>query len=172
MSNATASVSLAKALRLKNRLAGRYKKVQAEIAKHNSVQEGAERPDVRKLYNLLVQLEGYLVEVKSQIAAANLPINQAILESQELKGRVTWMQGLNTFNGTQTIPSYTTAPSIVTKYEAVIRQAEVTATIGQMEQRIDQLQDQIAAHNHRTNIPLPAGLFAPGVLTDEPETDQ
>jgi hypothetical protein len=67
-----AHITLAKALKVKNRLTGRLAKVQADIQMYNSVPEGqADEVNVTALMKTREELVGALVRLKTAINEAN-----------------------------------------------------------------------------------------------------
>src|SRR5262249_18393461 len=72
-----AQITLAKALKLKNRLAGRLAKVQADIQAYNSVPEGqADQVNVPALLRTREELVGALVALKTAINDANREVQR------------------------------------------------------------------------------------------------
>jgi hypothetical protein len=81
-------ISLAKALKLKNRLAGRVAKLDADLAAYNSVLAGSDQPDIRRMYAERQRLVGQLIELKVAINAANQPAQRTIFLLGEQKSLV------------------------------------------------------------------------------------
>src|SRR5262245_2272273 len=115
----TTDITLAKALKVKNRLAGRLARLDADLKKYNSTLEGADRPDVPTLYEARRDLVGRLVELKAAISGANGPIQRAIYELAEAKALLKLLDELNTTHG-KVMQPYQTAEAV---YIAQLRQA-------------------------------------------------
>jgi hypothetical protein len=143
------SINLAKALKLKNRLAGRIAKLTQTIQTYNSIQEKADRIDVRTAYAGRTDLISRLSDLKSAIAFANIPIQKEIFTLAELKSEIALLAGLNTKHGT-IAEGYPTAGEVT--YIAQFRKSEVDEMSIALEARIDALQDKLDAFNANTTI--------------------
>lgn len=162
------TVTLAKALKLKNRITGRLSRLRDTVGSYNSQKSSSERVDVRPVWELHNRLTGYLIELKSAIHAGNTPIAGKIAAIQETKGAVDWVRKLDTFHGRRM--EYLAGGNYgEVEFEADLRLQEVTGIIGELEADLDRLQDEVDAHNASTKITVPDGLFEPGVLTDAPK---
>jgi hypothetical protein len=156
-----AQVSLAKAMKIKNRLAGRLARLTTQIQQTNSVVEGQAQPDVLTLWRQREAMVGYLVALKTGLAQATARIQHWLLEMQEKKATIALLQGLNTRDGESGQVHYGTTQKIV--YRAAIKQEDVHAWVERLEQEIDALQDRVDLYNVQTRIDLdPAILQAAG----------
>ena len=145
----TATITLAKALKLKNRLAGRVTKLTQDVQNSNSVQEGAEAVDVRARLAERAAAVGLLTDLKYAIFRANQPVQKAIFELAERKAEVALLAGLATKHGAYK-EGYPTAGEVV--YVAQLRKAEVDGLVLKLETEIDRLQDRLDGFNHETVI--------------------
>lgn len=145
-----AEITLAKALKIKNRLTGRLAKVQADIAAYNSVPEGqAGQVDVPALLKTREELVGALVSLKTAINDANREAQRDIYDLAEKKGTVQFLAGVSTRHGPQS-PAY---PSTVeVHYVAALKKADVDRMVAGLEHEIDQLQDKLDQFNHDRRI--------------------
>jgi DNA repair exonuclease SbcCD ATPase subunit len=140
------AITLAKALKVKNRLAGRLAKVQTDIETYNSVLEGqADQVNVAALVQTREELVEALVATKTAINEANREIQRAIYDLAEKKASAQFLAGINTRHGLQPA-AYPGQPDY--KYVAVLKKADVDALVQRLEKEIDQLQDQIDSFNH------------------------
>lgn len=143
------SISLAKALKIKNRLAGRLTDTQSNIETYNSVLDTRQdEVDVKKLYELRGQLVEALVTLKTAISDANTKQRRNLYEIEEVRGSITFLKGLSTRQGAE--PAYGREKDQV--YVAVLQKKDVDATVKKMEGRLDELQDQIDTYNVTTKI--------------------
>ena len=95
-------ITLAKALKVKNRLAGRLAKAQADIQAFNSVPEGqADQVNVPALMQTRAELVGALVALKTAINYANREAQRDIYDLAEKKATAQFLAGLNTRHGPQ-----------------------------------------------------------------------
>jgi len=155
---------LSKALKLKNRLAGEITKLKLTIQTHNSVRKG-KTPDnefeVRALFVKLEQRIDELVLVKTAIAVANAGVvpgpNQAVYDASnfkrifllaELKGEIEFLRTIDTKHGVfnEGYAAGGMAQYEVT-YEAAFRERDISAMVGEIQKRIDDVQDGIDAFN-------------------------
>ena len=147
-----ATITLAKTLKLKNRLAGRLSKVQTDIELYNSTLKDNEKTvDVPALVQLRRQLVDSLIELKHKLFEANVGIQRKLITLGELKAELVWMQGLNTRNGVERHSYQNTA----VEYFAVIKKADVDSRSKEIEALIDTLQDEIDNYNYTKKIELP-----------------
>ena len=141
-----AEITLAKALKVKNRLAGRLAKVQADIQAYNSVPEGqAEQVNVPALMQTREELVGALVSLKTAINDANREAQRDIYDLAEKKATVQFLVGLNTRHGPQP-PVYPSTIEVI--YVAALKKADVDALVARLESEIDQSQDRLDQFNH------------------------
>lgn len=154
---ADTKITLAKALKLKNRLAGQITKLTADIQAYNSVQAGAEAVDVRVRYTERADTVARLTALKYAIYRANEPVQRAIFELAEKKAEVALLSGLNTKHGSYK-EGFPTAGDVT--YTAVLRKAEVDAMTAKLEAEIDRLQDRLDGFNHETTIVVDAATVA------------
>jgi hypothetical protein len=141
-----AEITLAKALKVKNRLAGRLARVQADIGAYNSVPQGqADQVNVLALVKTREELVGALVSLKTAINDANREAQRDIYDLAERKATAQFLAGVNTRHGPQP-PVY---PSTVeVHYVAALKKADVDALVVRLENEIDQLQDRLDQFNH------------------------
>lgn len=156
MATQTVGITLAKALKLKNRLAGRITKLGADIQLYNSGPEGKERLDVPALLAERDATVAQLVALKVEINAANRPIQQAIYELAELKSKIDLLSKLSTAHG-QAVEGYT---GTVVTYVAQIRKGTVDQEVRRLEREIDRRQDILDTFNHETRILVDPTLLA------------
>jgi len=141
-----AEITLAKALKVKNRLTGRLAKVQADIQAYNSVPEGqADQVNVPALMQTREELVGALVALKTAINDANREAQRDIYDLAERKATAQFLAGVNTRHGPQP-PVYPS--TIEVNYVAALKKADVDALVAGLEKEIDQLQDRLDQFNH------------------------
>jgi hypothetical protein len=141
-----AEITLAKALKIKNRLAGRLAKVQADIATFNSVPAGqADQVNVPALMQMREELVSALVSLKTAINDANRETQRAIYDLAEKKATAQFLAGVSTRHGPQP-PVYPS--TIEVNYVAALKKADVDGLVVRLESEIDQLQDQLDQFNH------------------------
>ena len=145
-----AEITLAKALKIKNRLTGRLAKVQADIQAFNSVPAGqADQVNVPALVKTREELVGALVGLKAAINEANREAQRDIYDLAEKKAAAQFLAGVNTRHGPQpAVYPNTTEVS----YVAALKKADVDALVAGLEKEIDQLQDRLDQFNHAHRV--------------------
>lgn len=145
-------VSLAKALKIKNRLTGRLNKTAGDVIKYNStLVQQAQDVDVAAQVKLRERLRDSLITLKTAIFRANLEIQETILTLGETKAEMQFYQCLDTTDGEQP-HSYQNTP---VAYRAVLKRGDVDAKLAQLETTIDTLQDKLDEYNVMTKIEIP-----------------
>jgi hypothetical protein len=154
------SVTLAKALSVKNRLAGRLAQARSNIETYNSVlagqrdDEGRATVDVRAEYERLLMLQEGLVTVKAAIQRANAAIYEDVLRLGERKALIQMLNGLNTKHGSE--PGFN---GVEYRYTATVTKPEVLEMVRRLEAEIDKLQDKLNQYNASTRIELPQAVL-------------
>jgi hypothetical protein len=155
----TIEIALAKALKLKNRIAGKVSKLTTTVQTYNSTQQTGEQIDVRAAYAERADLVRRLADLKHAIARANAPIQRDIFELAELKAEVALLAALNTKHGTL-LEGYPTAGQVT--YVAQFRKADVDAMTDALEAQIDALQDKLDTFNAQVRVAVDAATVALG----------
>jgi hypothetical protein len=156
MASERTEISLAKALKLKNRLAGRLAKLDGDLENYNSVPAGSDQPDIKSIYAERSKMIAHLVELKVAINAANQPIQRTIFQLGELKSLVALLTKMSTKHGT-IVESYHGAEI---QYVAQFRKVDVDREVRRLEVEIDRIQDQLDTFNHNTLIGIDAALLS------------
>lgn len=147
-----AQITLAKALKIKNRLVGRLAKVQVDIQTFNSVPEGqAGQVDVPALMQTREALVEAIVGLKAAINDANREAQRDIYALAEKKATAQFLAGVCTRHGPQ--PAVYPSTTEVT-YVAALKKADVDAQVARLETDIDQLQDKLDQFNHDRKIEI------------------
>ncbi len=145
-------ITLAKALKLKNRQIKTVKGLQEQITKYNSVVRGSENPfDVKVKFEEVKSASAKLAAIKAAIQMANAPIQQMIYEMAELRGLLVFLQRLETKSG-KSIYGY---QGEVVDFEAALTASDVEKAAAEIEEQLDQLQDKVDAYNISTMVDLP-----------------
>ncbi len=143
-------MTLAKALKQKNRLAQKICKLQQEIQQENSTRAD----DLRKIKveDLVVELEGTvqnLIRTKVAIFVAGTPMRENILLLSELKSKIVFLQGINTREGK--VVEYGEKE---VEYTAAYDKVWVRNKIEECEKEIDNIQEELDEFNHITEIKI------------------
>ena len=148
-------ITLARALKLKNRLAGQLTKIGGRAVSHNSYVEGTNNPyDSVKVFAEYGKIQEQLVELKSKIQAANAPIHKSIAMMGELRSEIVLLNSMSVTKGVVTEPRYGEGQDATRVYVAAIDKLARDNNVAELEQEIDVLQDDIDTHNATTSIEL------------------
>ena len=148
-------VSLAKALKIKNKQARKVADLRNRISQYNSLPEGTKRPfDIEASYKELLAATNRLIDTKSAINAANGPIQNHIYRMAELRGLAAFLRGLSPQEGpAQLFYGSGVAPN----YDSVLNAADLEQRIEVLETEIESLQDDVDAHNARVRVEVDEG---------------
>ncbi len=156
----TEAVTLAKALSIKNRLAGRLAQTRLNIETYNSVlvgqrdEEDKAAVDVRAEYERALTLQEGLVAVKTAIQRANTVVYDDVLRLGERKALIQMLNCLNTKHGSE--PGFN---GVEYRYSATITKPEVLEMVRRLESEIDKLQDKLNQYNASTTVELPTAVL-------------
>jgi hypothetical protein len=148
-------ITLARALKLKNRLAGRLAKFDSDFENYNSLPAGTDRPDLKVLYAERNTLVARLIELKVALNVANQPMQRTIFELGEAKSLVALLTRTSTKHG-KVVEGY---HGTEIDYTAQFRKGDIDREVRRLEVIIDRLQEQLDAFNHRTLIGIDAELL-------------
>lgn len=144
-------VTIARALKEKNRVAGRLAKARELVGEENSRDKSVPRGvDVAEMYAQAKELRDRLIAIKSAIAEANKPIVSKIIELDEVKSEIAFLNGLNVKEGNFVTTNY--GSRIESEIDAVIRKQQVLDEIAALQARADRLQDELDEFNATTKI--------------------
>lgn len=145
-----AQITLAKALKIKNRLTGRLAKVQADIQTFNSIPEGQTgQVDVPALMQTREALVEAIIGLKTAINEANREAQRDIYALAEKKATAQFLAGVSTRHGPQP-PVYPSTTEV--NYVAALKKADVDFQVARLETDIDQIQDKLDQFNHDRKI--------------------
>jgi hypothetical protein len=153
-------VTLARALSIKDRLAGRLAQARVNVEQYNSVLAAQTNIDalawidVRAEYARYRKLQDGLIALKAEIQRASQPISEDLLQLRELEDLVEFLGGLNTRHGSE--PGHT---GIELRYVAEIKKPEVLEMVRKLEVEIDEIQDKINQFNVSTRIEIPGWIL-------------
>ncbi|MDX2037755.1 MAG: hypothetical protein SFX72_13980 [Isosphaeraceae bacterium] len=156
MANSEA-ITLAKALSVKNRLAGRLSQARSNVETYNCVQAGQrseQSVDVRAEFDRYRKLQEALVTVKAAIQRANAPVYDDILRLGEIKSTLKMLGDLNTKQGKE---AHFGGAEV--DYDSVIRKPEVLDLIRALEGEIDSIQDALTQFNASTRVEIAADVL-------------
>lgn len=143
------AISLAKALKLKNRLAGRLAKVQEDITTYNSVlEEQKGKIDVDTLCKLRDEIAEALVILKTKIVMANGEIQVDLIRMGEYKSKLNWLKSIPVRDGKERHGYQNTE----VLWTATLKKDDVDKENRKLEAEIDAIQDKVDSFNHTKKI--------------------
>jgi hypothetical protein len=153
------TITLSRALQVKNRLAEKIAVAQKLVQDYNSrvVVPGQEPEfDVKKVYQLYIELQSRMVDLKDRISEANRPVQATIFELSELKARVQMLKGLPTLNGKEFANVYSMfgedGEAKMVVYVAVLNKQFIAEEVRVLQNEIDSRQADLDRHNHQSTI--------------------
>jgi hypothetical protein len=141
-------MKIAKALKLKNQLAGEVAQLKDLLAKQN-VRSTKQKFDYDNR-EVLTRLRGKLdelVKAKAAIAAANAEIYYKIFRLAELKGLVTTLTALETKSGVFHEGGRFGEPAYEVEYVAQLGKVDVDKLVSELKDEIQSLQDALDEFN-------------------------
>ena len=157
----TKKISIARALKEKNRIAGRLALLRDRINKENSVEKRIPRSvDVRAVFEEARATERRLIAIKAAISVANAPIVAKIIELEETKSEIVWLRQLDAKEGIfEQCGDYRRygAAHAVNEYNAIIPQSEVNDMADALQKHAEKLQDELDEFNASTRIEVDIG---------------
>jgi DNA repair ATPase RecN len=143
------SMTIAQALKEKNKKVANIQKLWVKIDRYNSVQEGAERPyDITDLFTQVETEITELVKLKAKIHSVSEPIRESIFELSELKNLVQRVKSVDTTNGI----SRNRFDSTSSLMSAVLDIKWQDEKIESLEAQIEKIQERLDKFNHTQEI--------------------
>lgn len=144
-------MNIKQALKRKNKLVGLIQEELSKAQQYNVVEEGNPRPysSTESITNWM-KLTDELVDLKTKIHKANLPMYHKIFELSELKNQVKGLKSLNCTSGKST-------PSRWVSEEPTVKHAEINTIerdkmVKNLEMKIETIQEELDQWNHKTLI--------------------
>ncbi len=147
-------ITLAKALKEKNKLVHDMKKAFQRVQSSNSfIKENKESV----VYDAKAELEKYLslkeqlISLKSKISLANAPIQNLIYSLSEYKEIISSLNSITTNKGIVHGGRYSEIEGKV-EYDSTISKSEIDSMVTEFEKKIEDTQEKIDQFNHTTQI--------------------
>lgn len=142
-------MNVKQALKAKNKLVADLKAQYQILQKYNSIEEGnPRRYSMSETLNKIHDLSNQLVELKAQIHKANQPVYQKIFALAEMKGMVKEIKRIPTEEG-KVSERY---GSVISVKEVELDVVAIDGIVKVLEEKIEQLQDELDVHNATTQI--------------------
>ena len=142
-------MNIKQALKEKNKLVAEIKDLYETAKKSNSVEVGNPRRfSVQGSLNEAKEKTAKLVELKTKIHKANLPVYEKIFRMSEIKNQIKELKAISTEEGKVT-QRY---GAIVETKEVELNAAQIKIMVKGLETEIEKLQDELDVHNATTQI--------------------
>ncbi len=142
-------MTIAQALKEKNKLATRIKINWFRISTKNALPVGAIRPyDINQVKEETLKMIDELIKLKTSIHLASVPVREKIFRLSELKSVLTNLEKIPTAEGL-TKDKYENS---YTEMESILKTVEVDNMISMYQDEIDELQNELDAFNYITII--------------------
>ena len=151
--------TLAKALKIKNRLTENIAEMKNNIKQNNTVlKDGIRKVDVRKTAELHTKAIEALAALKYEIYKANEPIQEDIFRLSELKSEIIMWDKVNCDEGKVEDPDrfFTTKEGI--EKTTLLTFKEIQAIRKKLEKQIIDIQDKLDNYNYKTTITIPDSI--------------
>ena len=148
-------MKLAKALKLKNQLAGEVAELKTLLAKQNvrSAKQKFDYENREVLARLRAKIDE-LVKVKAALGGANADVYDKIFRLAELKGLVVTLNGLETKVGVFHEGGQFGQPSYEVEYVAQLSKVDVDTLVTGLKEEIQTLQDALDEFNFTRSLSL------------------
>lgn len=147
-----AKITLAQALKEKNRIAGQIRVLWDGIQQENSRREDETRSiDVREALETVELYTGKLVELKTKIGLANAGNLERIYRLEECKAKMAKLGGIGTDESTIYLEAYSTGGKEIIR-NVVVTRKEIRDMQRELQLECNKLQDEMDAYNALTMI--------------------
>ena len=150
------NVTIARALKEKNRIAGRLRQAVDLVKRENRKIAGSPRSiDVAAQLAEAERLSDILVKTKTSIAEANVGIVGAIVELEEVKSMIASLSAVSTDDEVEIESrSYGQTP-VERRFDVVLKAPDILEKVAALQKRADALQDRLDEFNAGTRISIP-----------------
>lgn len=148
-------MKIAKALKVKNRLAGELNRIKNLIQRDNSKPEyanpGFDRIKMEELAESFYKTKNELIKLKAKIQKKTAPIADKLIAIAEAKDEIEFFKSLDTRAGIEVVHTFGKESKNVL-YHAFYTQGDVDQKLVEIQNQIDTLQDEIDEYNASTSI--------------------
>jgi DNA repair ATPase RecN len=142
-------MTIAQALKEKNKKVAKIQKIWDKIQRYNSIQEGSERPySTTELFGQVHAEVAELVELKTKIHEASSPVRSDIFTLSEMKNFIQRVRSVSTVKGVHRDRYESTSSTMVAELDIIWQDTEIEA----LEEKIEKLQEKLDQFNHTTSI--------------------
>ena len=151
------NINISKALKEKNRIAGRISKLQSQVVAYNKYKKDSNKEfSSKELLTALQEEWAYLIDIKSKIAKANIGIADKLVRLTEAKAELSFWNGFHSGPPKEVVSEskymggqYVT---VDTPMICDISAKDIQTNINRVQKLIEDLQDEIDFYNQFTRI--------------------
>lgn len=148
-------MTLAKALKHKNRVAQKIARISDDIRENNSILAiNTPEVDVQVLDGMRKELTDYLVALKTAIHRASDSMRDRIFLLSELKASIGFYNSICTQHGKRESNRFGGGGDDYVEHKAVMRKETIDRIVIELEERIDAIQDKLEEFNVTTKIEI------------------
>ena len=146
-------MNLAQALKQKNRLAGEIVRYQQILQRENARRsDSVSKVNRQEVFEKIVKLSDELGELKGKITMANVQIYPKLERMAEFKSLIAFLQGLPKTEGQEVSFIGRDQEKMVYTWDSFINQENCDKQVAKLQEKINNLQDEIDQFNSDTNI--------------------
>jgi hypothetical protein len=150
------NVNLARALKVKNRLAGELTRLRRVLSRENSRRnDNTSKINPKEIDNLIGATVLKLIATKSAITCANIDIYPQLAKLEEIKSQIAYFQILPIKEGVDKQAIGYSKEVIEYTWTAYLNQEAVDKKIKSLQITADELQDEIDTFNAKTMVTIP-----------------
>ena len=151
--------TLARALKEKNRIAGRLRHVQELVKKENrKIKDSPRTLSPADLAAEAERLSEQLIAVKTAIAEANAGIVGTIVELEEVKSLLTFFREVPADDDLEILEGRFGSDRTIVAWDVAMDKSTLLVKRAELQERADALQDRLDEYNIRTKVTLPDNL--------------
>ena len=161
MENETKKMTIARALKEKERVARKLKSARETLSRVNSVMVGLKRPvDAKEAFEAVQRLQNRFLEIKKAIAAANAGISAQLTEMLVVRAEKEYYEKLDcresSPRGDWEISNDGSRVWRTEQFDAYINEGKRQGIVEALEQRLYDLQDEVDAFNATHSLEIVA----------------
>ena len=144
-------INIAKAMKIKNRIAKRVSDLREIIRKENCKRSDQTKAfDLQAIYDELIKETANLCKIKSLISQHSVGVCDKLVELSESKGELAWLRTLSATNKTEKIAYGDTVETYT--WDSFLDVSEISKLINSVQDQCNLLQDEIDEYNAMTTF--------------------
>ena len=145
-------MTLAKALKVKNRLIGQLNSLREQATAHNNGRSDLTTSiNIQDVWTELEEVKSRLIDLKGKVAVATAPISPKLVQMAELKSELKFIEEISVHEGTLDIGYGATTPKVVT-WLPYLTEVAKAKKMKELKEQIASTQDEVDEFNAATKI--------------------